>query len=70
MDKHNLTYQKTVEESPNTITDIRMLENVANKTGEYLVQYGSGGMKIFKTMELMIANPIKFAEYLERKHKV
>ncbi len=66
----DVTPSKEANENSFNITEIRMLENIPKKSGEYLVQYDSGSMKILRTVELIISNPFEFAEYLERKHKV
>jgi hypothetical protein len=66
---HQTPSKEAIERSY-SITQIRMLENIPNKAGEYLVQYESGEMKVLRTVEMIVSNPFEFAEYLERKHKI
>lgn len=47
-----------------------MLENACGKIGEYLVEFGSGEIKILKTIDLMVASPLEFSEYLESRHRL
>ncbi len=61
---------KKFSEKNEHIVSIRMLENQPNKLAQYLVQYDSGELKIFKTTELIVSHPIEFAEYLDKKHTV
>jgi hypothetical protein len=42
-----------------------MIPRTSVKPSEFLVEYGSGQLKVFQIIDLMIAHPMELAKYLE-----
>jgi hypothetical protein len=53
------------EKNKGEVKEIRMIPRSNTKPSEFLVEYGSGELKVFQIIELMVAHPIELVKYLE-----